>query len=75
MSIAARRSKDITFHRHLKWFAIFTVLLVIAVPLTIPNIPLVLDIAAFAFIYPAVYSLYRSAKSLAPLNKIQLEAN
>ncbi len=75
LSTAVRRSNDITFHKHLKWFAIFTILLALIVPLTAPSTPsLALSIAQFAFIFPAGYSLYRSARSLVPLNKIQVEA-
>ncbi len=66
LSVVSRRSKDIAFRRHLKWFAVFTVLLFFIIPLGA-------NIASYALIFPAGYSLYRSARSLAPLNKISLD--
>ena len=39
LSVGVRRSKDIMFHKHLKWFAIFTILLSLIVPLTAPSSP------------------------------------
>ena len=65
LSVALRRSKDIAFRRHLKWFAVFAVLFFFVFPLGA-------NIASYALIFAAGYSLYRSARSLAPLNKISL---
>lgn len=88
---ATRRSKDMSFNRHLKWFGIFAVLVIvwlIAVlfgtfqamnPVTLFNSPLtptgsyVLDLADTLGLVGAGYCLYKSAKSLAPLNRIETE--
>ncbi len=86
---ATRRSKDMTFNRHLKWFGIFAVLAIVWLivillgtfqamnPVTLLNSPLtamgsyVLDLADILGLAAAGYCLYKSAKSLVPLNRIE----
>ncbi len=90
---AARRSKDMTFNRHLKWFGIFVVLavvwLIVALfgtfqamnPVTLLTSPLttmgsyVIDLADIMGLAVAGYCLYKSARSLVPLNRIETEVS
>ncbi len=88
---ATRRSKDMTFNRHLKWFGIFVVLAIVWLivillgtfqamnPVTLYNSPLttagsyVIDLADILGLAVAGFCLYKSAKSLVPLNKIETD--
>jgi hypothetical protein len=90
LPLAARRSKDITFNRHLKWFGAFVIFGVgwflawfggpglwgpmnantlLMGPLTDPELYLA-DLLALVGFSGAGYFLYRSARALAPLNRI-----
>jgi len=92
---AARRSKDATFNRHLRWFGGFIVLAVgwffasflvsqLAAggmnPATLLNAPLtdvqnyLEALAALVGLAGGGYCLYRSARSLVPLNRIPPES-
>ncbi len=84
--LSARRSGDAAFRRSLKWFGLFGVayLLLFAwyiVSLFVvgfsnyPNGGIVIPLVTVGYIITGTeaYCLYRSAKSLAPLNRISLE--
>jgi hypothetical protein len=73
LPIAARRSGDASLRRQLKWFGAF-VLLLLAISILAgssgqgANVYIVA--ATLGGIYAADYCLYKSAKSLAPLNRL-----
>jgi hypothetical protein len=81
---AALRSKDITLRGHFRWFGLFALFLLFFVIATIPTSSInfstsgfttavIFDFeAAFVFMFVAGYCLYRSARSLAPMNKLSL---
>ena len=83
LPIVSRRSKDTSLRRHLKWFALFGVCIlvgflvgdvVISLVFFGGNAPLIIAFAPqSAGITIGAYCLYRSAKSLVPLNRISLE--
>jgi hypothetical protein len=92
LPIAARRSKDMVFNKHLRWFGVFSVLAVgwfflsIAAtagtamnPTTLLNSPLsvanyyAIDLVNIIGLTGAGYCLYKSARSLAPLNRLSTE--
>jgi hypothetical protein len=79
LPVATRRSKDITLHRQLTWFAvfaIFTVGLVILSPATGTeySTSFAQQLVGVTALSGAGYALYRSAKSLVPLNRLSLDA-
>jgi hypothetical protein len=67
--LASRRSGDNALKRHLKWFGYFVSAILVAGLLQ--NAGLV--IATFVLFVVGAYCLYRSARSLAPLNRIALD--
>jgi hypothetical protein len=73
LPIASRRSRDFVLKRHLKWFALFIAFVFLSVFLPFGP-PGTYENAAVSF--PLVvlggYFIYRSAKSLVPLNRISL---
>jgi hypothetical protein len=82
LPVAAKRSKDTTLHKHLRWFfvfAIFTVGLVIVArdfgpSPGIAGTTYAQQLVTLIAILVGGYALYRSAKSLVPLNKLPQEA-
>ncbi len=84
LPIVSRRSKDTSLRRHLKWFALFGACALVGILVTFllgyisgttiatpPSLYTNTPIMAGATI--GGYCLYRSAKSLVPLNRISLE--
>jgi hypothetical protein len=75
LPIASRRSKDTVLHRNLIWFGFFALFLLAFVLLPSNFLPnplqalLVTDVGGIV----AFYCLYRSARSLVPLNKLSLD--
>jgi hypothetical protein len=74
--IAAKRSKDPVLRKHFIWFGVFFLSLV---PLffgevNFPN-DVVSDLLVFGGLFLGGYALYRSARSLVPLNQISLDAS
>lgn len=75
LPISAIRSRDTTFRRHLRWFGFFAIFLVGAAvfgALSFLIGPVAFLPASVLFVLGG-YCLYRSAKSLVPLNRISLE--
>ncbi len=74
LPIAAYRSRDPTLRRHLSWFGMF-ILLYLGVLLSF-SLPFksFADLGGSEVLLVAGYFLYRSARSLAPLNRFTLEA-
>jgi hypothetical protein len=75
LPIAARRSGDASLRRQLKWFGAFVLLLLVVSILAAPSGQgaNVYGVAAMlGGIYSADYCLYKSAKSLVPLNRLSL---
>ncbi|MDA4127861.1 MAG: hypothetical protein OK422_00115 [Thaumarchaeota archaeon] len=82
LPVAALRSRDATLRGHFKWFGTFAVFLLLFVIVSAPEPPINFGTnsftpfvilyfeAAFVTMLVAGYSLYRSAKSLAPLNRL-----
>ena len=68
LPLSVKRSKDATLRRHLRWFGFFAAAIFVAGLFFafFPQITLVLFIVG-------AYCLYRSAKSLVPLNRLSLE--
>jgi hypothetical protein len=77
LPLAARRSRDFTMRRHLKWFALSAVFLASAFVVsvlvfaflgtdTFPN-PFLASGIQILFFFAAGYSLYRSARAIVPL--------
>jgi hypothetical protein len=83
--IGARRSKDPVFRGSLKWFGVFLLLFLVNTVLSIIE-SVVFNISSYneSYSYPALvfapvfvlaaYALYRSARSLAPMSHLSLEA-
>jgi hypothetical protein len=74
LPFAARRSKDSALRRHLIWFGLFGVcqFLVILVAATLGSFSGATYFVGFTL---GGYFLYRSARSLVPLNRISLEGS
>lgn len=75
LPVAASRSGDASLRRQLKWFGLFALLLLtisIAAGSGAENVYSI--VATLGVIYAADYCLYKSAKSLVPLNKLSLSA-
>jgi hypothetical protein len=79
--LSAIRSRDTTFRRSLKWFGMFIVVFLIGLVLSVLAFLISSDTAhgiisvVRDFIFaPAAYCLYRSARSLAPMDRLPLEA-
>lgn len=85
LPLSAVRSRDGTLRTHFKWFGLYVVFF-FAFVITVSPVPpinftqsgftafTIVDFqAAFASMLAAGYSLYQSAKSLAPLNRLVLE--
>jgi hypothetical protein len=76
LPISAGRSRDLAFRRHLEWFGVFAALLfAFIVESAVTNLPAIADLTVFTTLEVAVpftagaYCLYRSARSLVPLNR------
>ena len=67
LPVSSRRSGDFTLKRHLKWFGVGVLFLVI--PLFVNGYPGDLGIVGLSF------CTYRSAKHLAPLNRLDLDGD
>jgi hypothetical protein len=74
--LSARRSKDTILRHHLRWFGIFVIFLyftneaeneALSHAFLLSN-PLLLQIVTFALFIISAYLLYRSARSLTPVN-------
>jgi hypothetical protein len=75
LPIAARRSKNVTLRSHLRWFGLFFVPLIFSFPLGVlplPGLATVTVLTADSLL--GAYCLYRSVRSLVPLNRISLDA-
>lgn len=77
LPVAASRSGDESMRRQLKWFGLFALLLltigIIAAASGASGVENVYStVAMLSIIYAADYCLYKSAKSLVPLNKLSL---
>jgi hypothetical protein len=79
--LSVRRSKDAILRRHLKWFAIFIVFLyitnkaedeVFAHPSLLRD-TLLLSIITYSLYVVSAYFLYKSARSLAPINRYRTD--
>lgn len=75
LPVAASRSGDASLRRQLKWLGVFVLLLLVIITLAGAsgvgeNVYFI--IAMLGGIYTADYCLYKSAKSLVPLNKLSL---
>jgi hypothetical protein len=77
--ITARRSKDPTFRRSLKWFGVFLLFLAIEVSgsslIPTPNYAAITMVDVIGVFFSALigYLLYKSAMALVPLNRIALD--
>jgi hypothetical protein len=78
LPIVAKRSRDHSLRRHLRWFGLFGAVILMALPVGIIgfatnavenslSIPILLIAAAFC--------LYKSVKPLIPLNHLSLDSN
>ncbi len=70
--LSGRRSGDMTLRKHLRWFGMGAILLWISGQLASPwvgvaNLPIIVPGITYSLFGVAAYSLYRSAKSLVPL--------
>ncbi|HYB04875.1 MAG TPA: hypothetical protein VED17_10450, partial [Nitrososphaerales archaeon] len=80
LPIAARRARDPFLKRQLLWFAVFAVSFLasnLSLYASNPAVPVLYDllqIIGFLGLNLGAYSLYRSARSLSPLNKLSLDA-
>lgn len=84
MLIGARRSRDLVLRGSLKWFGVFLVLFLFNALISFIEL-FILNISSYdsSYSYPALafapaailgaYALYRSARSLAPVNRLSLE--
>ena len=76
LPFSALRSKDNTFRKHLGWFGLFLIVLLVgtisSVSFAFSDITFVLLIVTFII---GGYCLYRGVRSLVPLNKLPIEAN
>jgi hypothetical protein len=72
LPIAARRTKDRTLRRHLMWFGIFFLCLVLVFIGGIDYPSFTGALETFAGLFAAGYALYRSAIALAPLKKPEI---
>lgn len=72
---AARRSKDPVLRRHFTWFGLFFIGFFLASFGELGNFPFDVggDLLTISGLLISSYFLYRSARSLVPLNKITLE--
>lgn len=75
--LGAKRSRDETFRRSLKWFGLFflgllasTMVYFLTSSGLVSISPDILNDTSVYFFAPAVYCLYRSAKSLAPMGRL-----
>jgi len=81
MLIAARRSKDLNLRKSLKWFALALLFFLGILLVAVLESKLNLSTSSYGEIpYAAVlilvaYALYRSARSLAPINRLALVPN
>ena len=74
LPIIVRRSGDMTLRTHLWWFelfAIFVLVFYLLIPVLLGD-PLQILSVQFAGLLAGAYFLYRSAKSLVPLNRLSL---
>ena len=74
LPVAAVRSKDPTLRSHLRWFGLFF-LGFFVIFLSAFSYDLVSILATIIGLLVMAYALYRSAKSLVPLNRIRMEAD
>ncbi len=75
--VTALRSKDPRLHAHFAWFGAFFAFVLVLVPVgnNLVALPAFVGQALVGFaLLGEVYSLYRSTRSLAPLNRLSLEA-
>ena len=73
LPISAHRSKNMSLSKHLKWFGIFMVVLALGFTIVAPliaNDPLLSTVGFSVAVFIGGYCLYRSARSLAPLNRL-----
>ncbi len=76
LPIWARRSRDTTLRRHLRWFGLFSLFLLVGTLASIVAYPehhAGIGFLTYASLFVGGYFLYRSARSLAPLNRITVE--
>jgi hypothetical protein len=74
--LAARRSGDKTLQKHLKWFGLFVLSITVAsvvAGVTYPNHHVGLGLVIYLALPLGAYCVYRSTRSLAPLNRLSLE--
>lgn len=76
--LSAIRSKDPTFRKSLKWFGMFLVVFLIVVVLSALTFLIgtqtavgIISVVRDFILAPAAYCLYRSARSLAPVSRLQ----
>jgi hypothetical protein len=78
LPIVARRSGDRSLRRHLQWFGRLGVVILMALPigiLTFETNEVVNSLSIPILLIAAAYCLYKSVKSLVPLNKLPLGSN
>jgi len=73
LPVAALRSKDPTLRRHLAWFGLGFLFFVAILFLFNSPFPEIAQLAQSEMVVSVGYFLYRSARSLVPLNRISLD--
>ncbi len=74
--IIAQRSKNITLRKHFRWFGLFVAFVFLLDPLgsLTTNDPFLMTLSFFVALLGGGYCLYRSARSLVPLNRLSVPA-
>ncbi|MDA4131209.1 MAG: hypothetical protein OK457_10600 [Thaumarchaeota archaeon] len=76
LTIAARRSKDMIFRRHMAWFGIFVAIFIGGLAFAAVTYAYNYEANSLGlplFLLLEAYCLYRSVKSLIPLNRLSLD--
>ncbi len=74
LPIIAQRSKDMTLRKHFRWFGLFVAFVFLLFPLgsLTANDPFLMTLSFFVALLWGGYCLYKSARSLVPLNRLSV---